>query len=401
MVAGARSGSPRPDPGRETVLTAVSTLWPSAGAVSIGWRDPGSEAVTFAVVPTVRNPRFLVPRSAGAAVALRPVSQGRRGLQMGLLSLLQRSSLLHRMPGPRLRIARGPSGSRVEDLLSAVLGDVRDVAVRLGRPRPNRTLVVWALDRHGEPAGIAKLSTGSAARAALEVEFTVLAARPAAGVVGLRAPEALGYVRWGENDVLVISALVGAGARPSHEPPVDQMRALARGVPCGDVALRDAPLTARWGVEIATLTGSPDREWLQTALDDLLAEHGDVVVGTGAWHGDWVSWNMVREGATVLLWDWEHYATTALAGFDHVHFLAQELRAEGTGAAVEDRWTALATDALAEHWGMDRSQCAAVLRAYLVEINLRFVRDRDGEEAAVHRQGWGRPLLERLAAAQP
>ena len=135
---------------------------------------------------------------------------------------------------------------------------------------------------------------------------------------------------------------------------------------------------------------------MRQGLDDLLAVLGDTVVRTGAWHGDWVSWNQSCDDEGVLLWDWEHYTTSALAGFDHVHFLAQERRARATDVRAEDAWLTEADAALADAWGLDAGQRLAVLRGYLLEVNLRFVRDSQHEDGAA-RVGWARGLVERLA----
>lgn len=382
------------------MLSAAGTLWPVPTSTRLAWRRPagaGSRAASFAVVPSLRHPRFLVPRAPQAAVALRPAQGGLKGLRMHALAYLQRHSVLHRLPGQHLHVAPGPGGPGVEALLAAMTGDVENVVVRLGRPRPNRTLVVWAFAHDGRPVAIAKLSTGEVARRALETEYVVLAGAPAQGIAGLVAPEVLGYVRWHHSDVLVISPLVSESTRPSHEPPVAQMKALAASVEVRDERLRETAFSARLGAEIEALVSRTDRTWLRRGLQELLRDLGDTVVRTGAWHGDWVSWNMSSDGDSTSLWDWEHYATSVLAGFDHVHFLAQEQRGRGTDATSEDAWLARADVVLGRDWGLGADQRRAVLRAYLLEVNVRFVRDRQHDaSSAVARDGWARQLLERL-----
>lgn len=387
--------------GPETVLSAAEALWPAPASSWLGRRADtvvaGGRNTTYAVVPAVRRPRYLVPTAPAAAVALRPVQGGVKGMRMTALSRLQRLSLLHRLPGRRLHVLPGRPGAGIEDLLGSVVGEVAHVVVRLGRPRPNRTLVVWALGADGPPLAIAKVSRGEVARQAMEGEYATLVTSPARGVPDLVAPRVLGYVHWHDNDVLVISALVSPGAGPSHEPPVPQMKALARSVGVADLPLRDTPFLHRLARDIDGLGPVGDRAWLRHALEVLLRDLGSTVVRTGAWHGDWVSWNQALDGERVLLWDWEHYAESALAGFDHAHFLAQELRARGTGARAEDAWLAQADAALDHEWGFGPDQRLAVLRGYLIEVNLRYVRDRRHEDDAPARVGWARGLVERLA----
>jgi hypothetical protein len=100
----------------------------------------------------------------------------------------------------------------------------------------------------------------------------------------------------------------------------------------------------------------------------------------------------------VLLWDWEHYEDDVLAGFDHLHYLAQTRRLrDGTDAAAEDAWLADARRALASEWGLTERQAEATIAAYLAVVNLRFVTDRvDDPAGPTERQGWARPLVERL-----
>ncbi len=395
-----RRGS-RTGPGRTTVLSAARALWPPPATATLD-RSADHPAVegrcsSYTVVPSLRHPRYLVPRASQAAIALRPTQGGLKGLRMQGLSVLQRWSLLHRLPGARLHVETSPGVAGIEDLLGSVLGEVAHVVVRLGRPRPHRTLVVWVFGPAGAPLAIAKVSRGEEAQAAMETEYAALAREPARDVPGLVAPRALAYLRWQDSDVLVISALVSAGGRPVHDPPVPQMRALAAGAGADERPLRDSAFAARLTREIDALVPGEDRDWLAAALRVLVDDLGGTVVRTGAWHGDWVSWNQSVDGATVLLWDWEHYTTTALAGFDHVHFLAQEQRARGTDDRSEDAWLSRADAALRDDWGQAPGQRLAVLRGYLLEVNLRFVRDRQLEDAASGRAGWSRDLVERLA----
>ncbi len=390
-------------PGAKNVLSAAETLWPAPGSSWLGRRVPGSVTDAgyraYTVVPSVQRPRFLVPRAPEAAAALRPTQKGVKGLRMLALGSLQRWSVLGRLPGTRLHVLPGPAGAGIEDLLSAVVGDVADVVIRLGRPRPNRTLVLWAFASDWTPVGIAKLSRGDAAKESMEAEYAALAGSPASGIRDLVAPRVLGYLRWNDNDVLVISALVSADAGPSHVPPVPQMKALAASTGAEEKLLRDTPFVTRLDEQIDALTSVTDQVWLRAGLERLVHDLGDTVVRTGAWHGDWVSWNQSVDGDTVLLWDWEHYHASALAGFDHVHFLAQEQRAHGTDVRTEDAWLSEADAALAGTWGLAPDQRLAVLRSYLLEVNLRFVRDRQAEGGAIARAGWARSLVERLAVA--
>jgi hypothetical protein len=86
-----------------------------------------------------------------------------------------------------------------------------------------------------------------------------------------------------------------------------------------------------------------------------------------------------------------------------VHYLAQELRvAAGTSPAAEEEWRRRAAAALSRHVGLTEQQQDAVLVAYLLEVNLRFVLDRQRTPwAASRRDGWGLDLLHREVERLP
>ena len=99
----------------------------------------------------------------------------------------------------------------------------------------------------------------------------------------------------------------------------------------------------------------------------------------GSWHGDWTPWNMSRTGTRVLLWDWEHFAHGVPLGFDALHYRAQELRNGGrTDHAAERLWLSEAPGLLAQDAELRSNVVHVVVTAYLLEVNLRYVLDRQG-----------------------
>jgi hypothetical protein len=182
--------------------------------------------------------------------------------------------------------------------------------------------------------------------------------------------------------------------------PVPQMRALSRvgGHPETGAALRDTRAVVRLRRLVGELNDPGQRRWTGAALDALLGQLGDVVVREGTWHGDWVPWNMSRKDGEVLLWDWEHFDVDGLASWDHAHYLAQDLRVRlGTDPAAEDAWLEEAHEALEADWQLDERQRSAVLRAYLLEVNLRYLHDRQEDPRGTpEREGWARELVDRL-----
>jgi hypothetical protein len=333
-------------------------------------------------------------------VTLQPKGTGRGEIVMRGLARLQRSGLLRLLPVPRLVMERAPDdgAATAEALLAEVVGPVEAVVVRLGRRRFNRALVLMPFDREGRLVAVVKVARGEAAREVLRREHETLVSASRMDVPGLEIPEALAHLETDTLSYLVMTPLTSTTVNRPEPIPVKQMTALADQGPRSAAPLRDTPAVTRLRQRASSLDDPAQRAWTTAALDDLLAELGDVGVPRGAWHGDWVPWNMAREGQKVLLWDWEHFHLQGLYGWDHLHYLAQYLRtSRGRTPAVEDVWVAEGKRALSDHWNLDELQQTAVLRAYLLEINLRYLHDRQEDPLdAPARAGWARELVERL-----
>ena len=316
------------------------------------------------------------------------------------LALLQRSGLLRLMPIPRLVIEQAPAPDvrTAEAVLAEVVGPIDDLVVRLGRRRYNRALVLMPFDRHGRLVAVAKVARGEAARAVLRREHEILVRVSEMGIDGLTVPGPLAHVETPELSYLVMTPLTSRQSNGPMPVPVAQMQALARRGQQSSAPLRDTPAVAQLRKGVSSLEDPVQSAWTTAALERLLAELGDVTVTQGAWHGDWVPWNMAREGQKVLLWDWEHFDPQGLYGWDHLHYLAQHFRtSRGTTPAVEDLWVAEGRRALSDDWNLDELQQSAVLRAYLLAINLRYLHDRQEDPLGTpDRAAWARELVERL-----
>ena len=411
--SGSGTGSAPPNSARGSSLTgmdgaeaearlveAVAPLWPGA-RLSVRRLNASRSRRSWLVVPSLASPILLVPPSCRpAGVALQPTGTGRGERTMRGLAFLQSSGLLRLLPLPRLVLEGEVGAGAAEAVLTDALGPVADLVVRLGRRRFNRALVLLPFGPDGDLLGVVKVVRGDrGAFRALRQEHDSLVRANERRVPGLRVPAPLAYV---ETDTLSFFAMSPLTSREVSRPrpvPVRQMLALADLGSGPSLPLRETAAATRLGRRVAALEDPGQRAWTAAALDALLDELGDVEVPQGAWHGDWVSWNMTREGDEVLLWDWEHFDLEALRGWDHLHYLAQDLRVRvGTSPHAEDAWVAEADQALAEDWKQEDRQRAAVLRAYLLEINLRYLHDRQGDPLGTpERAGWSRELLKRLS----
>ena len=149
----------------------------------------------------------------------------------------------------------------------------------------------------------------------------------------------------------------GPRARPgSRSPPCRRCRP-GTAAPPRHRSAETALLRRLHRTAEALAAASPDTGWLVEHAQRLAEQHAEQPVVVASWHGDWVPWNMTRDGDQVLLWDWEHYEDDVLAGFDHLHYLAQTRRMrDGTDPAAEDAWLDEARAALTTDWGLDEGR---------------------------------------------
>src|SRR3954468_8365355 len=118
----------------QRLIDAVAPLWPSSSPVVTRRGGGRSDAYTWLILPSLRQPILLVPPdNAGAEVALRPRGTGHRQLKMHVLAALQRGRMLRFLPLPRLCIPPTTSGDSAHEVVARALGEPADIVVRLGR----------------------------------------------------------------------------------------------------------------------------------------------------------------------------------------------------------------------------------------------------------------------------
>ena len=388
---------------REQLTERLRTVWPEPiplGLTRLPRRSGRSEE--YLVLPTMSRPVFLVPAaSAGAAHALSRSDDGQRApvLTRALQGAHQRG-LLRRAPGV-IRVAVPESEGLVASVRRLV-PEADSVVVRLGRQRHGRAVVLQALDGEGRTLGFAKCArdSGIDRLRAERDRLHELAERP---VPGVTSPPVLGWAEEGGAAVLCLGALTPGAATSGGDVPVTAMQALsARHQQSGPHPFGETTLLRRLQHDAEVLAArSPGAAWLTDHAARLAERYADQPVALGSWHGDWVPWNMARDGEEVLLWDWEHYEDDVLSGFDHIHFLAQTRRMrEGTGPAEEAAWLAESRAALTSDWGQAEREAEVVIASYLLAVNQRYVADRVGSPSPTpDRAGWSHDLLARLLGA--
>lgn len=285
----------------------IDTLWSRAlvttGPVPAGYRV----AETYAVVPNYTAARMLVPLGPAAAATVlrynalrtRRTRISRRALGIGLR--LGGGPLLLRH---QVRVCVPPGEELLLAFLARRLGVADLVAsIGLGPAGPNRKPTLQLFDRSGRPVGYAKIGHNPATRAMVRREAAALS-RPAPA--GVRRPALLAEFDWHDLAVLVTAPmpLDVRGHRPSSWPPDAAVRAVAG--PTQRMAVSASPLWKRIEAAGYHSAVAPDSE-----------------LEFGAWHGDWVFWNMAWSGRDLWVWDWEHAGTEVPLGFDLAHYVFQ------------------------------------------------------------------------------
>jgi hypothetical protein len=385
---------------RRQLLDVAARLWPEPAVASLR-RHSSQTAQEWLVVPSLRQPRWLLPAdNKAAAQALERHDLGqRRQLLPALLASLYRRAPLARLPLARVSVESHAGPHTIEAELSHLLGTAVDVCVRLGRSRQDRALVLRAIDQSGRTLGFVKMATTAEGERALRSEAANLERIASNDISPVIAPALIALDTWNGHLMLVMSALLPPepGKQRTDVPEAAMLR-FAASSGTARLPLQDSPFVARLRDGITSL---PDddraRSVLEAAFARLLERYGERQLTIGCWHGDWVPWNVAWAQEGVQLWDWEHYREGVPVGWDWLHFHAQQLRnRQATSEHSEDQWLAASRAYLRDAVAADADDAAALILSYLLEVNVRYRLDRRGARAAPMRQGWGPALLDRL-----
>lgn len=391
----------------DLLLDTARVLWPGGAAAQVTRRSrpsrPSARTSDWLALPRMGAPRWLLPATAPATVAALagPRAPWTRRIALEALVGAHRGAVVRGLPVRRLRVTE--TGDSVVAAVRAVLGADVDVAIRLGSWQHARTVVLRAFSPDGATLAFGKLGIDLAGRDAVRAETDALAHVAALGLRRVVHSRVLHRETWRGTELVLVSPLLGSGTASDAGPPLGAMLELSGSTGARTAALGDSAWAVRTGERVDLVGDTTLRAELAAHLDRLDRAAGPAPMALGPSHGDWTAWNMARDGSRVLLWDWEHFGLDVPVGFDPVHFLAQQLRVStGTGPSAEAAWLDLAHACLARDLAMPVTTRDVVLAAYLLDVNLRFVLDRQGTPlATARREGWGLPLLRRLVAAQP
>lgn len=387
------------------LMASARAVWPLPSRIGVTWSVQSAQRglQDYVVLPWLRSPRWLLPADAPYAAAALATQEttGARQVATRLLTWAHRVGLTSRVPLGRLRVQPSDGDSLVTQV-SARLGEDVTVAIRLGSWDHARSLTLRGFAWDGSTRAFGKVGLDGVGCDAVRAEKAGLARVAELDVPGIAHPEVLHHFEWRGLEVLLVSPLVASTADGKRrDMPLDAMRQLANAS-----GHRQGELPASgWLRSVRHRTAEVSDPRLRAQLASVLAQLEDASRGVelplGCWHGDWTPWNMTRDGPRVMLWDWEHFAEDVPVGFDPVHYLAQRLRqTTGTGPSEERAWLAQSADVLRLGLGLGETQRDVLLAAYLLEVNLRYVLDRQAtpQEGDV-RAGWGMGLLRMLLSS--
>lgn len=331
----------------------------------------------YAVVPTLRNPRILLPAAPtaaarGSAVNYRALRGSRERAARGALGLaaatgagvaptfLQVLVPTHRPDAAASLPLRSVIDALGEDELYASIG------IRTGT---NRKPTLQLVHADGSPAGYAKLGWNRKTDSYVRTESWALDALALDGVGRVRVPRRLAAFEYAGHPVMVSEPLPESAraVRPDHDGPTPaeyyEIAPVVRTDRIGSIGQLKA-LQERLDTLDSPLVVEPVRQ-ARHLLAQLAADDPELVV-SARWHGDLAPWNVARDDAGSLwVWDWEECESDAPTGLDPLHWAFSNSR-----AAVHDGTLRLADclEQVAPHLtasGVPRGTWDALLRLYL------------------------------------
>jgi hypothetical protein len=389
----------------------LGDLFPGTAVNATQKRQDVDITRTFALAPTSRHPRLLVPMTPRDAAAGALRAYGGRLTRHARWSY-RAAAMAVAATGPAILRGRvtatSPEGRRtagIDDHLSDVLSRPISVAVHLTPDRANRKPIIQALDAgQPHPVAFAKMGVNELTSRLVNEEANALELLAARSLRALVVPTIVHHGEFAGRSVLTLNPL--PTWQSGRSPVLTEVAAAAREV-AATAAPRRLPLEdSRYWLEVRRrveeLPRTARAERLTRCVEQMTELLGAVDTTFTASHGDWSPWNMWLTPHGLLVWDWERYETEIPAGFDLLHFRLNEqlVRAPQNRSDAAFRLIADAPELLEVAGCTTESPLAAVL-LYLVHIGLRYESDgQAGAGAAVgHLESWLLPAVESALAS--
>jgi hypothetical protein len=371
-----------PDPRVRLAVSGRGAPAPGHGDAGAGYR----QVARYAVVPSVRRARFLLPLvsprvTAGSVLAYNALRPPKVRAARAVLGGLARLGLARAVPLPVLTVSVPSDVDTTDLLLTDHLAALLDppgrlhAAIGVRPPDPNHKPTLQLFDEGGRPRGYAKIGWNDATRALVRAETAALRDLAAHPLPDLTVPRPLAATDWADLTVAVVEPLPPRTRRvdPAAPPATTAMLAVAgAGV---RVAFGESVFAGR----VLREAGVSGFSGVVRVVAALWERDGGTVLEFGGWHGDWVPWNLGRCGGRLVVWDWEHRGAGVPVGFDLVHqafqcALTLERRPAGDAAVAAER----AVEAHGGAFGLGAVERRLVVDAYLVELWLRTWRLAEG-----------------------
>jgi hypothetical protein len=291
----------------------------------------------------------------------------------------------------------GPvAGNTFARYLTHTLGGEYRLVVHVGSPaRPNRKPVVQLLGQRDEPLGFAKLGTSTLSRRLVRAESGALRRLSATPLRHVTVPTLVHTGAWNGHEVMVQSALPVWRAGSSGGNAL-MARAMIEVATCTGTHRERLAESGYWATLRARLhsveAGASSRQ--VSALAHRLVEiHGGAALTYGAWHGDWSAWNMRPLGSSLLVWDWERFASGVPLGFDALHQGLQPALLDDDKVRACRAWLRKAPQLLSS-FDVGTHEATLTGLLYLLELATRQLADEPEKNAAQEQVSrWLVPVL--------
>lgn len=389
----------RAAPQLEWLLRQLWASEPQRGRV--GFTSPaeaGSSraSVSYAVVPSVTRPKFILPLDGGVELVSAILHRHLGMRSPGTAAARAALAMAVGTPAGRwllrntFSVEAAPGAPLLEQLLAEIF-EVPDVVIATGVPglRPNRKPVLQVYDRDGRSIGFVKLGWNSYSDGLVATESAAL--EQWNGQIGpqIRTPKALWSGEWNGHRVLATLPIPDRARRVSKRTTRQSWRA-ARQIASVHGESRETLIdSAYWQRLQADLAPSAARSPDVARFLEKLQAVGATDLTFAAWHGDWVPWNLAELGDELWILDWEHHSTGVPLGYDLVHHEFQaHVLGRRTSAAPEALWRSVSSTPMLDQFGVDGREARLTMLLYLAEIYARAERalaGGSGEAAALSR----------------
>lgn len=370
----------------------VRILWPTDAPglqVTEGGRAPRTPSLleSYLVVPNARRAAFVLPASGrrAAVAALHSYNRLRpprtRLARAGLATVI-RAGGARALPDRLMVTATEEYDHSASPLLRAHLGSMLDeprieLAAGVRHDDPNSKPTAQVYRRDGTPIAFAKVGWNPTTVGQVRVESAALARVCQQLTSSLSVPKLLAAGPWQDRELCVVAPLPRAVRRwadPDRPPDAAVTESIAATAAVHTVALGGSSYLRTLEARAKNPGWDPEvRAAFTRCLGRVGAGYGETPVRFGAWHGDWVPWNVATEGGRLWVWDWEHYAADVPIGLDLVnwHFLRAFVGGGATVTAAFALARERALDDLKSLQGNeDAARACSVL--YLLEITARY-----------------------------